>query len=528
MDNNEKIISDVIDDLNEERKPRINRDHLDNTEIEEVLKTARLIRTLKEPALPDSGYPRRLANNIANKIKNNDFINQQREERNDSGIKINELQSRRLGRKRILTPAVALVASFLIFALFIGRSNLFNNDIAYAMEKAVGELSSYHGSLKVSTQNEAGQEWMIRQIDIWSEGNKYALLQNDGTLTVNNGQQKWQVLPHKKEVVLLPLIPDPTQNTFDLRDEVKRAKEYPHKVVGSEIISGRQTAKLEISPPGGLSYHMWIDKETNLPVQLQTAMQKALQTTYTFVSFEPNVEFDPKTFTFQIPEGYKIIENDPGQIVTTIEEAARISGFTPLLPQQAPDRIFAYKERIILDYADTIITETIAQGPFTPKANSALGKAAGGPLEVWWESLRWRQDNVEIMIEGPQREKLAREIAPDLALPDSNQNLANQAQVRLPVDMDIVKGSQQQVDSGSSPWQLDPLQVALTFVNLKVTPEGIVGEPNIAASSFKLLTDNGVEAVVEVADGPVKKVYLKRLVRQDESGIWSVIGYDPR
>lgn len=36
-----------------------------------------------------------------------------------------------------------------------------------------------------------------------------------------------------------------------------------------------------------------------------------------------------------------------------------------------------------------------------------------------------------------------------------------------------------------------------------------------------------VEAVVEVNDGPVKKVYLKRLVRKDETGIWSVVGYDP-
>jgi len=72
------------------------------------------------------------------------------------------------------------------------------------------------------------------------------------------------------------------------------------------------------------------------------------------------------------------------------------------------------------------------------------------------------------------------------------------------------------------------LQVSLTFVNLKATPEGITGEPKIPASSFKLAANNGVEAVVEVAGGPVKRVYLKRLVRQDETGIWSVVGYDPR
>lgn len=530
MDNNEKLISDIIDDLNEERKPRINQDNSENIEIEELLNTVKLVRSIKEPTLPDSGYPHRLANMIVDKMQNNNEaqnIKQRDNEKNRSGIQINKPEPKPLRRQRFLTPAVALVASFLIFALFIGRTSLFNNDIVYAMEKAVGELSSYRGILKVSTKNEAGQEWMVRQIEIWSEGNKYALRQNDGTLTVNNGQQKWQVLPHNKEVAILPLVPDPTQNTFDLRDEAKRAKEYPHKVVGTETIYGRETAKLEISPPGGLTYHIWVDKETNLPVQLQTAMQKALQTTYTFVSFEPNAEIDSKTFAFQIPEGYKVVENDPGQLVATIEEAAKICGFTPLLPQKTPERIFAFQDRIVLDYADTIVVERLAQGTFTPKANSALGKAAGGPLEVWWESLRWRQDKVEIMIEGAQREELAREIAPDLVLPDSKQNL-NQAQVKVPVDMDIVKASQQQVDSGSSPWQLDPLQVAQTFVNLQITPNGIVGEPAIGTSSFKLLANNGVEAVVEVAEGPVKKVYLKRLVRQDESGIWSVIGYEPR
>jgi hypothetical protein len=94
--------------------------------------------------------------------------------------------------------------------------------------------------------------------------------------------------------------------------------------------------------------------------------------------------------------------------------------------------------------------------------------------------------------------------------------------------MDIVKADQQQADRGSSPWQLDPLQVSLTFVNLKVSPEGIVGEPQIGAASFKTAINNGVQAVVEVSAGPVSKVYLKRLVRQDETGIWSVVGYDPR
>ena len=131
-------------------------------------------------------------------------------------------------------------------------------------------------------------------------------------------------------------------------------------------------------------------------------------------------------------------------------------------------------------------------------------------------------------MEGEQRIALASQIAEDLSLPDSNEDLLSQAQVQVAVDKEMVEADQKQVDRGSSPWQLDPLQVSLTFVNLKVSPEGIQGEPEIPILSFKLVQNNSAQAVVEVADGPIKRVYLKRLLRQDETGIWSVVGYDPR
>ncbi|AUI35654.1 hypothetical protein CWI35_03175 [[Bacillus] caldolyticus] len=37
------------------------------------------------------------------------------------------------------------------------------------------------------------------------------------------------------------------------------------------------------------------------------------------------------------------------------------------------------------------------------------------------------------------------------------------------------------------------------------------------------------EAIVEVDahNTPIKRVYLKRLIRQDATGIWTVVGYDP-
>jgi hypothetical protein len=256
-------------------------------------------------------------------------------------------------------------------------------------------------------------------------------------------------------------------------------------------------------------------------------MQNAMQTTYTFVTFAPNTNMDPQVFTYHPPVGYRVIEQNPGQLVATVAEAAAISHITPVLPQDAPNRIFAFQDRVVLDYGDTTVVEAPAKGSFEQAPGSALGSAAGGPLEVWQDRLRWYQGGLEIRVEGSQRETLARQIANDLKLPDITASLVDKAQVKVPVDMEIAKADQQQVDGGHTPWQLDPLQVAMTFVNLQVSPAGIVGEPKIPFKSLKEAANNGGECIVTVAEGPVKQVYLKRLVRQDPTGIWSVVGYDP-
>jgi len=483
----------LIDQLNNEQKPQPDL----SSEASESLAVVRAVKALRPQAEPDKN----LGNRIYDSIKPN-------------------------RRSWMPVSLTAIAAGLLLFMFFTTWNNV--NNIVYAMEKAVANLTSYHGVIEVREKNANGDEWLIRRVEIWSEGNKYAVLGNQDTLTVHNGSRHWQVRPEDKEVALLPLIPNQTGQGFDLRDEAKRAKQYPYSIVGQETVAGHRAVKLKISPPGGLPYYLWVDRKTDLPLRIQTAMQNSLQTTYTYTSFEPNLEIDPSVFTYKTPEGYKIIEKDPGQQVATAAEAGSISKFVPLLPEVSPSRIFAFKNRIVLDYGDTSVVEFPISKPFKPENYAAVGKAAGGPLEVLGEHLRWQQKGVEIIITGPKRIDLARQMTPDLTLPDSDKNLVSKAQVKVPVDIAIVKADQQQVDGGHSPWQLDPLMVSLTFVNLQVSPEGIQGEPQIPESSFKLAANNGIEAVAAVSDGPIKQVYLKRLIRQDETGIWSVVGYDPR
>jgi len=101
-------------------------------------------------------------------------------------------------------------------------------------------------------------------------------------------------------------------------------------------------------------------------------------------------------------------------------------------------------------------------------------------------------------------------------------------QVEVPYDLEKEKRDQQSVDEGHSPWRLDPLFTTQVFVSTQISPGGIEGEYPIEEGNLKLLYSTKDTAVVEVndSDTSIKYVYLKRLVKQDPSGIWTVIGYD--
>lgn len=433
---------------------------------------------------------------------------------------------RRRGRW-VLWAAAAAVAAGVVLAVQVLLPGPGDRNWVQAMEQAVAQLHSYHGVLEVRTTNAGGETWLDRRLEIWSDGDRYAVRDQDGVLTVNDGTRRWQVRPDTREVAVLPLLPDP--RSFDLHDEAERAAGYPHELDGRDTVAGRGAVRLKILPPGGLPYFLWLDAESGLPLRLETAMHNALQITYTFVTFEANAAVDPALFQFAVPEGYRLVEEDPGQLVATPEQAGEIAGFTPLLPKEAPARIAAHRGRVVLDYGDTYVAMEPDDGTFQPEPYGALGRAAGGVVEVIGDELRWVQDGLLIHVDGPQAEDLARQLAPDLELPDPGEDLISAVQVPVRgLNGRELEAAQQQVDRGSSPWMLDPVFVAHVFVNGLVSPEGITGEGDIPYEALKLEASTGVQAVVAVSEGPAARVYLARLVRQDETGIWTVVGYDPR
>lgn len=94
--------------------------------------------------------------------------------------------------------------------------------------------------------------------------------------------------------------------------------------------------------------------------------------------------------------------------------------------------------------------------------------------------------------------------------------------------MEAEENEQRSVDSGHSPWKLDPVYVAQVFISLEMSPNGIEGDYPVQYENLKLIYNDGVKAVIEVTDEtPIGKVYLEKLIRKDSTGIWTVVGYDP-
>jgi hypothetical protein len=116
-----------------------------------------------------------------------------------------------------------------------------------------------------------------------------------------------------------------------------------------------------------------------------------------------------------------------------------------------------------------------------------------------------------------------------VVIPNAQEEIDSNPQVKIAVNLEVEENAQKSVDAGHSPWKLDPIYVAQVFASLLISPEGIVGDYPIPYDKITMIENNGAEAIAEVvSDNTVAKyVYLKRLIRQDDTGIWTVVGYDP-
>jgi len=209
MCNNEKKLSEYIDILNSEKKPREHDNSSDSAELEKLFGTVRLVRSLKEPALPPADYPKKMARNVASMLQ----------KKAAKGTK-SKNPSFKWSTGIAAMAAIALIVVLLNFFLPSGNGN-----IVHAMEKALQKVEAYHGFLEFVEINAEGKETTQAKLEVWADmqGRYYTKrlegLQK-GVITVNNGQKKWQIHPDEKKVYVFPAFPDPYSFTLELSEEV--------------------------------------------------------------------------------------------------------------------------------------------------------------------------------------------------------------------------------------------------------------------------------------------------------------------
>lgn len=574
MNNNEKRLSEYIDTLNAEKKPREHEELADSPELEELFHTVRMVRSLKEPTLPEKDFQARLTSAVTDSLPNiNNSKDISEKVSADSSKKVYGKRSKR-GWMAVFASVAAVVALVILINYILPIFPLGRTNIVHAMEKAYNNIKAYHGFLEVVERNLEGNDTIQSRIEVWAnkEGHYYVKgiegFQK-GLITVNNGQKKWQIRPQEQELLLFPAYPDPYRFMFEIGSEVEEIKNAPETViVGEDIISGRLATIIEVKPEGGIPYRIWVDKETNLPLQKQTAMHNSLQYKVTYTEIEFIDEIPAELVSYSIPEDYKEIDTNPVQFVNTFEEACEIAGFTPRIPKNIPSKY--EMDSIAVGINDNVITfyftqtderknrVVILQGKseehMKPASTSVLGKigekvaeiqspvqgnfgilGAGTPYAGITDitSIRWQQDGFEYAVIGNDSIDLLSLFVESitgekLLIPSEKEDMTEKPEVEVAVDLEAEKNDQISVDGGHSPWKLDPVYVAQVFVSLKISPEGIQGDYPVDYEDLEVLKNDGKEAIILVKEenSPISKVYLKRLIRQDNTGIWTVVGYD--
>lgn len=531
----ERKLSKYIDNLNAGRIPREHKNGLQKKEDQDLLETVRKVRSLREIEYPDDMFQQRLMSSL-------------------TGGETLKKKKNRIGKYAFMYTTVAAAAILLFVTAYYLLPNK-GAGIVYAMENAMKEVRAYHGIIEVSETNGLGETITQSKREVWADkrGNYY-IIDLEGTtkglITGNNGKQKWQIRPEEKNIYLLPAFPDAGRFTFELGNEIDdAAKAQTVKIIGQETIGEREAAKLQITPDGGDAYFLWVDNETDLPLQRVSAMQNAIQirAEYTFIEFID--EIPSSLLAYETPDGYQEVDTNAEQVVASLEEAEGLAGFVPKLPDQAAEgyalnRIAVDRDNAAVkfyystgDSADTVLlTQVKTTGELVPSSAAILGTVNNNQAEIITaepvKSIRWQEGGMEYCILGSSLEELtafAEGLSEGKAvIPEDIEN-SGEPRIKVEVDPAVEENDQKSVDAGHSPWRLDPVYVSQIFASLLLSPEGINGDYPIAYENIEITLNNGIDAIAEIKDEKsiAKYVYLKRLVRQDDTGIWTVVGYDP-
>ncbi|RQD76100.1 MAG: DUF2092 domain-containing protein [Candidatus Syntrophonatronum acetioxidans] len=294
-----EILSDFIDDLNKERKPRAYRASQVDEETEKLFETVRALRRTQRKGEEGKG------------TKNSQVT------KGGGRTGSNRQQVESPLAWRLKKAALVAGAALLILVAFLGvlDTEYFpQQNIVHGVVKAYEDLESYAGTAEIRSRRNGEVDYQETIEITYQKPWRYKAVHHfDGreVKNISDGERLVSVYPH--DITVDNVFPEKELWRYHIGNQVwelKGAEEV--KEVGEESILGRQALVLEYRYRD-YDYRMWIDKKTNLPLKKELTRHDGTSSLVVeFKDIEINPQVDPELFTH---EGVK-----PGEDIFILEQ----------------------------------------------------------------------------------------------------------------------------------------------------------------------------------------------------------------
>lgn len=359
--------------------------------------------------------------------------------------------------RRNLTFLLLLIGGLLLAAC--GQSLPTAEEIVNRMEAARASTNDAHAVVAIdfkSSQEDGSmlvEGWMQKTGETRPNGQPVVRVRGEvreasrkelvGTIVVSDGEHFWLYNPDANTVVtgsadeMKDQSPtEPTGATQMLQDVVQQGLDAVNlEVLGEEQVAGKNTWKVKVTPKaetteqlkldGIIEGSMWVDTDLALPLKLSIDASDFGSGNFEVRSIETNVGLDKDLFTFDIPEGAKVIQaaDLAAQMqpkATTIDEARTSVSFVMREPSYLPTGMSLVEARtvgtstIILNYAADGASLSVVQSnedvgnDREPPAGSSVSQVTVGDSPATLISggdgegslLRWEEGGIKYVVAG--------------------------------------------------------------------------------------------------------------------------------
>ncbi|MCX7773739.1 MAG: hypothetical protein N2376_11575, partial [Clostridia bacterium] len=183
----------------------------------------------------------------------------------EPGLRLSSQTAVQNSRKASSIGFMALSSVILLIVVLIAVSPLGRPNLVGAMEKAYQDMRPYHGILEIRALNVRGETPNRTKLEVWADNKgRYCVKElegpQNGLVTVNNGERKWQLVPGDKKAYLFSESDEPYGFTFNMVSEIKNARNARHILAGGELtVAGRRARVFSVTQSDGVGYTLWVD-----------------------------------------------------------------------------------------------------------------------------------------------------------------------------------------------------------------------------------------------------------------------------